>query len=139
MAIAIKNIPLLKEDVAVAFDKAGLGFFDRAHHVGLRFDRLGDKQEGDAAFAREGGGELFVGDGLHHGGDQRDAHVQRALFSNAEFADRRLEGHVLRRTRGGRIARHQQVFGKRMRRFVKIVGHGMSFRSGLHKRKHFVS
>ncbi|MPM45247.1 hypothetical protein SDC9_91933 [bioreactor metagenome] len=116
---------VLRGDVAVALHKAGLGFFNRPHHGGLRLDGLGYKEEGDAAFTRESGGEFFAGNGLHHGGDERDTHVQRALFADAELADRCLEGHVLRRTRGGGIARHQQVFGKRVRRFVKIIGHGI--------------
>ena len=117
---------LIRLDVGIGYDKAGLVAFDAGHHRGLALDGLRAVNKGNAALLRKRDRHAVVRNRLHDGRNHRDVRIQGGLLSFSELDDRGAEADVRWNTFRGRITGYEQVFVERVRRLAKIIRHTFS-------------
>ena len=110
-------------DVGVADNEAGLISLSARNHGGLGLNGLRTIDKRDAALLCQGNRHAVVGDRLHNSRCQGDVHLNRRLLPFFIARYRRFQadigGNALRRG----VPRNQQVFVKRMARFIVKIRH----------------
>ncbi|MNI65739.1 hypothetical protein D3C73_1212580 [compost metagenome] len=114
---------ILRTQVRVAHDKAGLELLGLTDHLCLLLDGLRAEDEGNATAFGQGDCHVVVGDSLHHRGSDRQIHRQRRSLAAPEFGYRRSEVDVPRDALFGCQSWHEQELAERSGRLIIIVSH----------------
>ena len=101
-------------NVGIAYNKARLIALCTLYHSRLVLNRLRAVNKGNSALSGKRYGKTVARDRLHYGGNQRNIHSDRRLFTLFEFYKRCFKADVRGNTLCRRIPRYQKIVVKGM-------------------------
>ena len=114
---------LIRGDIGIADDKAGLVVFGALDHGRLILYRLRAVNEGHAPLGGQRNRQAVAGYRLHNGRHHGNVHGNRRLLPPAVLDQRRPEADIRRDALAGGIPRNQKVFIEGVGRFVQKNSH----------------